>query len=224
MEILPHRDYSGARGFPFQHFCLPMASACLFGRKRRLRYVSGLYRIRVSGDLHDGRRLDPLHQGERLAVRVLVAGAAERIGPADDRLARPAQEGGKIKGRVAAINIGIELGVEMAKAFANLAPKAGLDLVFNKSYPPDVQDLQPLLREVMATEPDAFFSFSYPPDTFLVTGQAQQLGFSPELFYVLIGGVFPGYRDAFGATRSKESSPMAGRIPMRPAMPTTPRR
>ena len=45
---------------------------------------------------------------------------------------------GKIKGRVAAINIGIELGVEMANAFAKLAPKAGLDLVFNKSYPPDV--------------------------------------------------------------------------------------
>lgn len=122
----------------------------------------------------------------------------EAVQPMIDWLVKLKNDG-KIKGKVAAINIGIELGVEMAKAFANLAPAAGLDLVFNKSYPPDVQDLQPLLREVMATEPDAFFSFSYPPDTFLVTGQAQQLGFSPDLFYVLIGGVFPGYRDAFGA-------------------------
>src|SRR6202046_5300939 len=108
---------------------------------------------------------------------------------------------GKIKGRVAAINIGIELGVEMANAFAKLAPKAGLDLVINKSYPPDVTDLQPLLREVMATNPDAFFAFSYPPDTFMVTGQAQQLGFSPDIFYVCIGGVFPGYRDQFGTDK-----------------------
>jgi branched-chain amino acid transport system substrate-binding protein len=123
---------------------------------------------------------------------------------------------GKIKGRVAAINIGIELGVEMAKAFADLAPKAGLDLVFNKSYPPDVQDLQPLLREVMATEPDAFLSFSYPPDTFLVTGQAQQLGFSPDIFYVLIGGVFPGYRDAFGADKVEGVFAYGGQDPDAP--------
>jgi branched-chain amino acid transport system substrate-binding protein len=123
---------------------------------------------------------------------------------------------GKIKGRVAAINIGIELGVEMAKAFANLAPAAGLELVFNQSYPPETQDLQPLLREVMAAEPDAFFSFSYPPDTFLVTAQAQQLGFSPDIFYVCIGGVFPGYRDAFGADKVEGILAYGGQDPEAP--------
>ena len=139
----------------------------------------------------------------------------EAVQPFIDWLVKLKNEG-KIKGRVAAINIGIELGVEMAKAFANLAPAAGLELVFNKSYPPDVQDLQPLLREVMATEPDAFFSFSYPPDTFLVTGQAQQLGFSPDIFYVLIGGVFPGYRDAFGADKVEGVFAYGGQDPDAP--------
>ena len=68
----------------------------------------------------------------------------------------------------------------------------------------------------MATEPDAFFSFSYPPDTFLVTGQAQQLGFSPDIFYVLIGGVFPGYRDAFGADKVEGVFAYGGQDPDAP--------
>jgi branched-chain amino acid transport system substrate-binding protein len=139
----------------------------------------------------------------------------ESVQPLIDWLVQLKNEG-KIEGRVAAINIGIELGVEMAKAFATLAPAAGLDLVFNKSYPPDVQDLQPLLREVMATNPEAFFSFSYPPDTFLVTGQAQQLGFSPDIFYVCIGGVFPGYRDAFGADKVEGVLAYGGQDPSAP--------
>jgi branched-chain amino acid transport system substrate-binding protein len=108
------------------------------------------------------------------------------------------KEEGKIKGRVATINLGIELGVEMSNAFTRLAAEAGLDHVYSANYPPETQDLQPLLREAMATEPDAFFSFSYPPDTFLVMGQALELGFKPDIFYVLIGGVFPQFRDAFG--------------------------
>ena len=139
----------------------------------------------------------------------------ESVQPMIDWLVQLKKDG-KIKGRVAATNIGIELGVEMANAFAKLAPKAGLDLVFNKSYPPDVTDLQPLLREVMATNPDAFFSFSYPPDTFMVTGQAQQLGFSPDVFYVCIGGVFPGYRDQFGADKVEGIFAYGGQDPSAP--------
>ena len=38
VEILPRRHYSGARGCPFQHFFVPMAAACLYRQKRRLRY------------------------------------------------------------------------------------------------------------------------------------------------------------------------------------------
>ena len=68
----------------------------------------------------------------------------------------------------------------------------------------------------MATNPDAFFSFSYPPDTFMVTGQAQQLGFSPDVFYVCIGGVFPGYRDQFGADKVEGIFAYGGQDPSAP--------
>jgi branched-chain amino acid transport system substrate-binding protein len=39
---------------------------------------------------------------------------------------------------------------------------------------------------------------SYPPDTFMLTEQAQIIGFNPSIMYVAIGGVFPSYRAKFG--------------------------
>jgi branched-chain amino acid transport system substrate-binding protein len=59
--------------------------------------------------------------------------------------------------------------------------------------------LQPLSREAMATNPDAFLAFSYPPDTFMLTEQMQIVGFNPSVMYVAIGGVFPTYKAKFGS-------------------------
>ena len=105
---------------------------------------------------------------------------------------------GKIKGRCAVVHPAVEYGVEMTAAFVDAAKKDGLEVVFNKSYPFGAADLQPLIREAMATNPDAFLAFSYPPDTFMVTEQAQIVGFNPQFMYVAIGGVFPGYKGKFG--------------------------
>ena len=80
---------------------------------------------------------------------------------------------GKIKGRVAMIHPTVQLGVELHAAFLEAAKKDGLEVVFSKSYPFGSSDLQPLIREAMATNPDAFIAFSYPPDTFMITEQAR---------------------------------------------------
>jgi len=105
---------------------------------------------------------------------------------------------GKIKGRVATVHPSVEYGVEMNTAFLDEAKKAGLEVVTTKTYPFGASDLQPVIREVMATNPDAFLAFSYPPDTFMLTEQAQIVGFNPQLMYVAIGGVFPTYKGKFG--------------------------
>jgi branched-chain amino acid transport system substrate-binding protein len=105
---------------------------------------------------------------------------------------------GKIKGRCATVHPAIEYGVEMNKAFLDEAKKAGLEVVITKTYPFGSSDLQPVIREVMATNPDAFLAFSYPPDTFMLTEQAQIVGFNPKFMYVAIGGVFPTYKGKFG--------------------------
>ena len=86
---------------------------------------------------------------------------------------------GKIGGRVAVIYAGVQLGTELHGAFVDQAKKDGLDVVLSKSYPFGTSDLQPLVREVMATNPDALIAFSYPPDTFMLTEQCQIVGFNP---------------------------------------------
>lgn len=105
---------------------------------------------------------------------------------------------GKIKGRIAAVHVALEYGVEMHAAFLDAAKNAGLEVVFSKSYPLGTADLQPLIREAMATNPDAFVALSYPPDTFMLTEQSQIVGFNPQFMYVAIGGVFPTYKAKFG--------------------------
>ena len=105
---------------------------------------------------------------------------------------------GKIKGTVGIVHPTVEYGVEMHEAFLNAAKKSGLDVVISKSYPFGASDLQPVVREVMAANPDAFVCMSYPPDTFMLTEQAKIVGFNPQFMYVAIGGVFPTYRGKFG--------------------------
>lgn len=108
------------------------------------------------------------------------------------------KKAGKIKGTVAIVHPTVEYGVEMHEAFLNAAKKAGLEVVFSKSYPFGSSDLQPVIREAMAANPDAFVAMSYPPDTFMLTEQAQIIGFNPQIMYVAIGGVFPSYKGKFG--------------------------
>ncbi|MCC6947269.1 MAG: ABC transporter substrate-binding protein [Bradyrhizobiaceae bacterium] len=105
---------------------------------------------------------------------------------------------GKLKGTVAIVHPTIEYGVEMHEAFQNAAKKAGIDVVFSKSYPFGASDLQPVIREAMAKNPEVFVAMSYPPDTFMLTEQMQVVGFNPQIMYVAIGGVFPTYKGKFG--------------------------
>jgi branched-chain amino acid transport system substrate-binding protein len=105
---------------------------------------------------------------------------------------------GKIKGRVAMIHPAIQLGVELGTAFTAACKKEGVEVVFNKTYPFGSSDLQPLLREAMGANPDSFIAFSYPPDTFMITDQAQIVNFNPQVFYLGIGTPFPSFKAKFG--------------------------
>lgn len=109
---------------------------------------------------------------------------------------------GKIKGRVAIVHVAEQFGVEMATAMQEACRKEGVDIVYFKSYPPGVSDLSPQIREMMALEPDAFFAFSYPGDTFMVTEQSQVLGFSPPVYYTAVGTAVPEYAAKFGARKN----------------------
>jgi branched-chain amino acid transport system substrate-binding protein len=90
-------------------------------------------------------------------------------------------------------------GIEFAGQVVPQAVAAGVDVLLYKSYPLGVKDLSPLLKEIKALKVDALLAFSYPPETFLMTGQAKAIGLNPKLFYATVGVAYPSYRDTFGA-------------------------
>ena len=89
-------------------------------------------------------------------------------------------------------------GLEQLDGLETSLKAKGIQIVEKKSYPLGVKDLQPALNDIKAKSPDAFVALSYPPDTFLITGQSRAIGFNPKLFYTAVGTAFPVYRDKFG--------------------------
>ena len=99
---------------------------------------------------------------------------------------------------VAFIHVDELFGLEQAGALEKSLKAKNIQVLEKKSYPLGVKDLQPVLNDIKAKNPDAFVSLSYPPDTFLVTGQAKAIGFNPKVFYAAVGTAFPVYRDKMG--------------------------
>jgi len=104
---------------------------------------------------------------------------------------------GEIGNKVAMVNIADEYGIEISAISKKAFPAAGLEIVYNKSYPLGTQDLSPVIKGAAATNPDAFIAWSYPPDTFGLTEQAKIENFNVKVYFNGIGCAFPGYYGKF---------------------------
>ena len=62
------------------------------------------------------------------------------------------------------------------------AKKAGLQIVYDKTYPPNTTDYSPIVRAVDAVNADVVFSASYPPDAVGVVRAANEIGLKAKLF------------------------------------------
>ncbi len=62
------------------------------------------------------------------------------------------------------------------------AKKAGLEIVYDKTYPPTTADFSPIIRAINATNPDVVFSASYPPDAVGMVRAANEIGLNAKLF------------------------------------------
>ncbi len=67
-----------------------------------------------------------------------------------------------------------------------------------EEYPANPEDLSTQLKKAKDLDVDAFIGFTYPPATFLATGQAIELGINFKVFYLNVITFSPAYRDAFG--------------------------
>jgi len=63
-----------------------------------------------------------------------------------------------------------------------LAKKAGLTIVYDRTYPPSTADYTPIVRAIQATNPDLVFVASYPPDTVGMIRAASEVGLKAKLF------------------------------------------
>jgi len=90
-------------------------------------------------------------------------------------------------------------GVEYANEAGPDFQQKGITIVMLKSHPLGIKDMSPILKEAKAKNVDAFCSFSYPDETFLVTKQAIELGFNPKVFQANVGVYMPVFGDMFGA-------------------------
>ncbi len=100
---------------------------------------------------------------------------------------------------VAIINVQSDFPIAASNYLQQQLSAAGFNVVLNKSYPADVQDLTSLLTEVKNAAPDAFFGLCYPADAFLMTKQAMSLGVNANFFYELIGPSIAAFHGAYGS-------------------------
>ena len=107
---------------------------------------------------------------------------------------------GKIGKRVAMVNVADAFGIELAEAARPIFKKAGLEIVYDKSYPLGAQDLASVVKGAKAATPDAFVAWSYPPDTFGLTELAKIEGLNVKAFYAAVATCFPAYAGKFQAS------------------------
>ena len=106
---------------------------------------------------------------------------------------------GKINGRIAVLNVADEFGIGLARAARRILRKNHFNLVYERAYPVDLQDMRAMMTEVKKNNPDVFVAFSYPPDTIAITEQARALNFNPKVFYAAVGTAFPIFKQRFGS-------------------------
>jgi branched-chain amino acid transport system substrate-binding protein len=76
----------------------------------------------------------------------------------------------------------------------------GLQIVYDRSYPPSTVDYTPVVRAVQATNPDVVLLASYPPDSVGMVRAATEVGLKAQLF----GGAMVGMQYASLITQLSE--------------------
>ena len=62
------------------------------------------------------------------------------------------------------------------------AERLGLNIVYDKTYPPGTADFTPVVRAIMASNPDLVYVGSYPPGSVGITNAANELDLKAKMF------------------------------------------
>ena len=81
-----------------------------------------------------------------------------------------------------------EFGRNVCEGARENAKKAGLKIVYDKTYPPPTTDFAPIIRAIQATSPDIAVFCSYPPDSVGIIRAISEVGFKAKI----VGGAMVG--------------------------------
>jgi branched-chain amino acid transport system substrate-binding protein len=68
------------------------------------------------------------------------------------------------------------------------AKEVGLEIIYNRSYPPTTNDFSPIVRAIQATRPDVVYIASYPADSVGMVNALHEIGMKARL----VGGAMVG--------------------------------
>ena len=89
---------------------------------------------------------------------------------------------------VAIVAADAEFSVNASEGARENAKSAGLNVVYDKRYPPSTTDFAPIVRAVQAANPDLVVICSYPPDSVGMVKSINEISFKPRM----IGGGMVG--------------------------------
>src|SRR5467141_1962415 len=82
---------------------------------------------------------------------------------------------------VAIVAADAEFAVNASDGARDNAKAAGLNIVYDKRYPPSTTDFAPIVRAIQATNPDIVVICSYPPDSVGMVKAINEIGFKPKM-------------------------------------------
>lgn len=83
---------------------------------------------------------------------------------------------------VAIVAADAEFALNAAEGARDNAKKLGLNIVYDKTYPPPTTDFSPIVRAIQATSPDIVYVGSYPPDSVGIVKAANEVGLKAKMF------------------------------------------
>jgi branched-chain amino acid transport system substrate-binding protein len=105
-----------------------------------------------------------------------------------------------------------------AEGTAELAKKAGMQVVFREAYPKGNQDFSGILTKVKAVNPDVLAAATYFDDAVAITRQMKELNVNPKMYGLTVGGDIPKFQEllkqtaeyVYGASQWESTLPYAG--------------
>ena len=100
--------------------------------------------------------------------------------------------------RAALFTLQLSFNLEMKKFTKPLLEKAGIDLVIDQEYPPDVKDFTSIVNAVKQANVDAVIGYTYPADSIMYMDKARELNVTSPMQFLLIGPSIPFFAKKYG--------------------------